>query len=77
MKYQSIKLGNVGARLAIFLGFTVSHIFTLNSLLGGLQAPFCKLKSITDLQLGSARFLVTVTTFCRRIGELCNQFVSL
>jgi hypothetical protein len=51
--------------MAIFLGFTMCLEFTLNSLLWGLQAAFCKLQSITDLQLGSARFPVSVTTFCR------------
>jgi hypothetical protein len=64
--------------MAIFLGFTVCLEFALNSLLWGLQAALCKLKSVTDIQLGSARFPVTVTTFCRGVGEkLCNHLVSL
>jgi hypothetical protein len=54
--------------MAIFLGFTVWLEFTLSSLFWGLQAAFCKLKSVTDLQLGSARFTVAVTTFCREVG---------
>jgi hypothetical protein len=66
----------VGANMAIFLGFTVCPEFTLNSLWRGLQAALCTL-SITDLQLGSARFPVTVTTFFRGVGgKLCNQLVS-
>jgi hypothetical protein len=70
--------------MAIFLGFTVYLEFTLNSLLWGLQIAFCKVKSVTDLQLGSARLPVTVTTVCRGIGRnsvtnlfLCNWLVSL
>jgi hypothetical protein len=60
--------------MAIFLGFTVCLEFALNSLLWGLQAAFCKLKSVTDLQLGSARFPVTVTTVCREVeGKLCTS----
>jgi hypothetical protein len=47
---------NIGANVAIFLGFAVCLEFALNSLLWGLQAAFCKLKSVTDLQLGSTRF---------------------
>jgi hypothetical protein len=67
----------VGANMAIFLGFTVCPEFTLNDLLWGLQAALCTLNNITDLQLGSARFPVTVTTFCRGVGgKLCNQLVS-
>jgi hypothetical protein len=64
----------VGANEAIFLGFTVCLEFTLNLLLWGIQTAFCKLKSVTDLQLGSARFPVTVTTFCRGVEEkLCTS----
>jgi hypothetical protein len=81
---QTIKGGNVGANVAIFGGFTVCLEFALNSLLWGLQAAFCKLKSITGLQLSSARFPVTVTTFCRGLGRssvtklfLCNWLVFL
>jgi hypothetical protein len=51
--------------MAIELGFTVCPEFTLNSLLWGLQAAFRKLKSVTDLQPGSTRFPVSVTTFYR------------
>jgi hypothetical protein len=61
-----------------FLGFNVCLEFTLNSLLWGLQAASCKLKSVTDLQLGWAWFPVTVTTFCSEVRrKLCNQPVSL
>jgi hypothetical protein len=68
----------VGANMAIFLGFTVCLEFTLNSLFWGLQAAFCKLKNVKDLQLGSARFPVPVTKFCSGVGvKLCNQLVSL
>jgi hypothetical protein len=63
--------------MAIFLGFTVCPEFALNSLLWELQAALCTLNNITDLQLGSAMFTVTVTIFCRGVGgKLCNQFVS-
>jgi hypothetical protein len=38
------------------------------------QAAFCKLKSVTDLQLGPARFPVTVTTVYRGVeGKLCTS----
>jgi hypothetical protein len=70
---------HVGANVAFFLGFTVCLEFALNSQLWGLQAAFCKLESVTDLQLGSASFPVTVTTFSRDLWEnsvanlfLCN-----
>jgi hypothetical protein len=67
----------VGANIAIFLGFTMCPEFTLNSLLWGLQAALCMLNNITDLQLGSARFPATVTTFFRGVGKkLCYQLVS-
>jgi hypothetical protein len=40
----------------------------------GPQAAFCKLKSVTDLQLGSARFPIIVTTECRGVeGKLCTS----
>jgi hypothetical protein len=55
--------------VASSLGFTACLEFTLNSLLWGLQAAFCKLKNVTDLQLSSARFPITVTTFFRELGE--------
>jgi hypothetical protein len=65
---------HIGANVAIFLGYTVCLEFALKSLLWGLQAAFCKLKSITDLQLGYARFPVTVTTVCRGVGgKLCTN----
>jgi hypothetical protein len=44
----------------------------------GPQAAFCKVKSATDLQLGPARFPVTVTTgkLCTSLF-LCNRLVFL
>jgi hypothetical protein len=47
----------VGAKVGFFLGFTLCLEFALNSLLWGLQAAFCKLKSVTDLQLALQGFL--------------------
>jgi hypothetical protein len=35
----------------------------------GPQAAFCKLKSVTDLQLGPARFPVTMTTVYMGVEE--------
>jgi hypothetical protein len=42
----------------------------------GPQAAFCRLKSVTDLQRGFARFPVIVTTFCRgvRKNSVTNLF---
>jgi hypothetical protein len=81
---QTIKGGNVGANVAIFGGFTVCLEFALNSQLWGLYVALCKLKNVTDLQLGSVRFAVTVTVFCRGLGRnsvtklfLCNWLVFL
>jgi hypothetical protein len=41
----------------------------------GPQADFCKLKSVTDLQIGPARFPLTVTRVCRWWveGKLCTS----
>jgi hypothetical protein len=63
-KYTIKTLTMLEPKWLFFLGFTVCLEFALNSLLWGLQTAFCKLKIVTDLQLGSARFPVTVTTFC-------------
>jgi hypothetical protein len=63
--------------MAIFLEFTVCLELALNSLLWGPQAAFCKLKSVTDLHLGSARFPVTVTSLWGGAagveGKLCTS----
>jgi hypothetical protein len=67
IKCQSIKGGNVGASLALFLGL-LCLVFTLVS-------PLWVYK---QLSASSAVFPVTVTTFCRGLGDkLCKYLIQL